>query len=104
LPLPKHSGNAQAKTYSVKYLGIVEGSMGILSRKMALKGEAREKPGSAVDKIIFNPSNRKSPKRLARASLPSKSLGAFRPVLGNKYNLHSQASLEQPGTEASSKK
>jgi len=25
-------------TYAVKYLGIVDGSMGILSRKMALKG------------------------------------------------------------------
>jgi len=25
-------------TYSVKYLGIVDGAMGILSRKMALQG------------------------------------------------------------------
>lgn len=28
------------KTYSVKYLGIVDGTMGILSRKMALVGAA----------------------------------------------------------------
>ena len=28
----------QGKTYSVKYLGIVDGTMGILSRKMALVG------------------------------------------------------------------
>lgn len=28
----------QGKTYSVKYLGIVDGTMGILSRKMALLG------------------------------------------------------------------
>jgi hypothetical protein len=28
----------KGKTYAVKYLGIVDGAMGILSRKMALKG------------------------------------------------------------------
>ena len=28
-------------TYSVKYLGIVDGTMGILSRKMALQGAAK---------------------------------------------------------------
>jgi len=37
-------------TYSVKYLGIVDGSMGILSRKMAMQGsETTAKPLSTVD-------------------------------------------------------
>ena len=30
------------KTYSVKYLGIVDGTMGILSRKMALQGAGKD--------------------------------------------------------------
>jgi hypothetical protein len=37
-------------TYTVKYLGIVDGSMGILSRKMALAGtDPVVKPLSTVD-------------------------------------------------------
>ena len=32
-----YSQGYQGKTYSVKYLGIVDGTMGILSRKMALQ-------------------------------------------------------------------
>ena len=31
-----YNSGYQGKTYSVKYLGIVDGTMGILSRKMAL--------------------------------------------------------------------
>ena len=32
-----YNSNYHGKTYSVKYLGIVDGTMGILSRKMALQ-------------------------------------------------------------------
>jgi len=32
-------GNAVGPTFSVKYLGIVDGAMGILSRKMAMQGQ-----------------------------------------------------------------
>lgn len=36
-------------TYTVKYLGVVDGSMGILSRKMALQGTDQVKPLLTVD-------------------------------------------------------
>jgi hypothetical protein len=33
-----YNANYKGPTYAVKYLGIVDGTMGILSRKMALSG------------------------------------------------------------------
>ena len=35
--------------YTVKYLGVVDGSMGILSRKMAMGGTDQAKPLLTVD-------------------------------------------------------
>jgi hypothetical protein len=36
-----NAGQPESKQYSVKYLGIVDGSMGILSRKLEMKEHAR---------------------------------------------------------------
>jgi hypothetical protein len=41
-------------TYSVKYLGIVDGAMGILSRKMAMQGTFKETATGAHDKVRVN--------------------------------------------------
>jgi hypothetical protein len=41
-------------TYSVKYLGIVDGAMGILSRKMALQGVYKSDNTSAADTVKVN--------------------------------------------------
>ena len=38
----KYDSNYGGPAYSVKYLGIVDGSMGILSRKMAMQGTVKE--------------------------------------------------------------
>lgn len=46
--------SAQQPSYSVKYLGIVDGAMGILSRKMAMQGNARESAQGAVDIMKVN--------------------------------------------------
>ena len=56
---PSYSG----KTYSVKYLGIVDGTMGILSRKMALQkgGDNHAKQSAVVgplDNLAMEPSIR----------------------------------------------
>jgi len=37
-----YNPNYKGSTYSVKYLGIVDGTMGILSRKMALTSEEKQ--------------------------------------------------------------
>jgi len=38
----------------VKYLGIVDGAMGILSRKMAMQGEKKGDASSAADMVKVN--------------------------------------------------
>lgn len=48
-------------TYSVKYLGIVDGAMGILSRKMALQGVYKGDNTSAADTVKVNQKISKSP-------------------------------------------
>ena len=40
--------------YSVKYLGIVDGSMGILSRKMAIQGIPKDPLSGAMDILKVN--------------------------------------------------
>lgn len=45
---------AKGSTYSVKYLGIVDGAMGILSRKMALQGNIKDGIGGAADTVKVN--------------------------------------------------
>ena len=42
------------KVYSVKYLGIVDGAMGILSRKMAMQGNIKDNAGAAADTVKVN--------------------------------------------------
>lgn len=44
----------EAPTYSVKYLGIVDGSMGILSRKMAMQGLSKDQVTSAGEMVKVN--------------------------------------------------
>ena len=41
-------------TYSVKYLGIVDGAMGILSRKMAMQGTHKGDAASAAEMVKVN--------------------------------------------------
>lgn len=38
----------------MKYLGIVDGAMGILSRKMAMQGEKKGDASSAADMVKVN--------------------------------------------------
>ena len=49
-----YASGPQKSTYSVKYLGIVDGAMGILSRKMALQGTIKEKNASAAETVKLN--------------------------------------------------
>lgn len=46
--------STKGSTYSVKYLGIVDGAMGILSRKMALQGNIKDGIGGAADTVKVN--------------------------------------------------
>lgn len=75
------SGN---QTYSVKYLGIVDGAMGILSRKMAMQNGKKEEVKN--DKRSFNKDTQLSykPKR-QRKVLPVKYFNQLKPILGTKY-------------------
>ena len=41
-------------TYSVKYLGIVDGAMGILSRKMAMQGITKDHIAGANEMVKVN--------------------------------------------------
>lgn len=45
---PKSKGTFRGPKYSVKYLGIVDGNMGILSRKMALPANHNNGGGSTL--------------------------------------------------------
>ena len=45
------AGGPKDNAYSVKYLGIVDGAMGILSRKMALQGAKKDPVGGAAEVI-----------------------------------------------------
>jgi hypothetical protein len=47
-------GQKDNSTYSVKYLGIVDGAMGILSRKMALQGTIKENQSTAHASVKMN--------------------------------------------------
>ena len=47
------SNSKSPSTYSVKYLGIVDGNMGILSRKMAFQNNfMKEKTSKMADDVI----------------------------------------------------
>ena len=51
---PPNPGSTGPSTYSVKYLGIVDGAMGILSRKMAMQGSLKDKGSGAADSVNIN--------------------------------------------------
>jgi hypothetical protein len=46
-----HNNDYAGPAYSVKYLGIVDGTMGILSRKMALQGTTKDSQMAAASKV-----------------------------------------------------
>jgi len=73
-------------TYTVKYLGIVDGSMGILSRKMALGGtDPVVKPLSTVD--LPSKVSEKTAQHLVRSQInimPNQAANFIKPVLGQK--------------------
>ena len=80
--------NFKGQTYSVKYLGIVDGSMGILSRKMALKqpNPAHTMLNSSPLSIKFESKERvPTPLEIKTNQLSQRST-SFCPVLGSKYN------------------
>lgn len=45
----RNQSSGPGGTYSVKYLGIVDGAMGILSRKMAMQGGASKQITSVAE-------------------------------------------------------
>jgi hypothetical protein len=51
---PQVSNNKSDPTYSVKYLGIVDGSMGILSRKMMMQTAQKDGTAGAIDILKAN--------------------------------------------------
>lgn len=87
------------KTYSVKYLGIVDGTMGILSRKMALttadQAAIAIQPGVPLDLQSMSPemhqiitednfTNVSVKKSVAEPASPREVPAAMAPVLGKK--------------------
>lgn len=59
-------------TYSVKYLGIVDGAMGILSRKMALQGQPKDHIAGANDMVKVNQNITMQSSALGRRSISQK--------------------------------
>ena len=51
---PQVSNSKIDPTYSVKYLGIVDGSMGILSRKMMMQSAPKGGTAGAIDILKVN--------------------------------------------------
>jgi hypothetical protein len=69
----------------VKYLGIVDGSMGILSRKMAMAGNSASKP------IVVEPQRKTTKTNISLSAVTN-----FAPVLGTKnYSRKREAELER---------
>mmetsp|Transcript_17782 Transcript_17782/g.30122 ORF Transcript_17782/g.30122 Transcript_17782/m.30122 type:complete len:93 (+) Transcript_17782:3-281(+) len=70
-------------SYSVKYLGIVDGSMGILSRKMAMQGMPKDQVTSAAELVqvnkklatSFNDSYQTTGKQAPQADIQIKTFG-----------------------------
>ena len=54
----------------MKYLGIVDGTMGILSRKMALKGNPVDNPTQAATNIMNMPSSLRARKASHHVTSP----------------------------------
>ena len=85
--------------YSVKYLGVVEGTMGVLSRKMAMmpehaafgrNGGSLQQAGSSLMRVSPLPSKRKAKeleKRLSGRNFEPafKVYDTLQPLLGGKY-------------------
>lgn len=78
--------NYEGPAYSVKYLGIVDGSMGILSRKMAMQGAARGNPQQMGQSSLMAGS---SQSRVLKKQSPRARVDAdystLRPLLAGKY-------------------
>lgn len=85
--------------YSVKYLGIVEGTMGVLSRKMAMQpehatygknGGSLQQAGSSLMRVSPLPSKKKAKELEQRLSGMNfepnfKVYDSLQPLLGGKY-------------------
>ena len=86
------SASAINNQYSVKYLGIVDGAMGILSRKMALQGSGKDPIAASTKVVQMNQALRASHDSRDQATanfnadFNIKSYGHVRPVLGDKYS------------------
>jgi len=71
--------------YSVKYLGIVDGTMGILSRKMALQNETKQSSLNGIQQVKVN--NRLSKMDLSfRKANTIKTYQGIKPLLSGKYD------------------
>lgn len=81
-----YNSGYKGKTYAVKYLGIVDGAMGILSRKMAmptLEPEGRAKP-LVTGEVTGMPSHITSKMKMVDADWKLDKLQSMKPVLGDK--------------------
>lgn len=106
------SQQRRVPSYTVKYLGIVQGTMGILSRKMALqRGTSQATTQNPAIQISPNrpitQHQNASPKiDMFSEEAPimiMESTGKFRqPLLGNKYKYRQQNDMDSPKTHISS--
>jgi hypothetical protein len=72
-----YNSDYKGPTYAVKYLGIVDGAMGILSRKMALAGQNQTSGGGGPPTATLSPLRAKQSLDTQRSVEASK----FDPVL-----------------------
>jgi hypothetical protein len=74
-----YNSSYKGSTYSVKYLGIVDGTMGILSRKMAMQGTGPQTYNNISPEGLYTSSHvdMSSPKHQSKINLT-------KPVLGSK--------------------
>ena len=87
--------NYKGSTYAVKYLGIVDGTMGILSRKMALQTQNASQsynaasyesnPQSVFKQLMSEDEQQNSKKQKHVSPAQNKNLPSFNPILGSKY-------------------
>lgn len=77
--------NYGGPAYSVKYLGIVDGTMGILSRKMALQNAHKENTqNNGKELLVFNPGSVRTPSM--KPEFPKVEMKNIKPLL--KVRIH----------------
>jgi hypothetical protein len=91
-----YNSGYKGKTYAVKYLGIVDGAMGILSRKMAMPSvepEGRARP-LVTGEVSGMPTHITSKMKAVEPEWKLNKLQSMKPVLGEKNYSQSIAQHE----------